>query len=174
MKIAVWMLSMGSLLLAGPAQASEEPYTKVAGWEITTEPGVKRCFIQRFYMSKSGDIEGLIIAFDAKENQAMLFWSTTSKLFPRSEGYLDLDLRFRDGASIDESWGNQSFHYETVDKSHIFKLIFQEKANRILTDLASHAKIGLFLGPVLQTAFPLSSAAVQKLTECAARPLSAQ
>ena len=174
MKIAVWLLGIGSLLLAGAAQATEGQYTKVAGWEITTEPGVKRCFMQRFYLSKSGTTEGLIVAFDANEKQALLFWSTTSKLFPLTEGKLDLDLRFRDGASIDQSWDNQSFHYKTVGKAHIFTLAFleQESANRILTDLASHAEIGLFLGPVLQTAFPLSAAAVQKLAECAARPLS--
>jgi hypothetical protein len=167
------MVGIASLLLGGAAQASEEPFAKVHGWEITTEPGVKRCFMQRFYQTRSGTTEGLIIVFDAQEDQAMLFWSTTSKLFPLAEGKLDLDLRFRDGASIDDSWGTQSFHYKKVADSHIFTLAFldRESSRRIMADLTKHAEIGLFLGPVLQTAFPLAPAAVQKLTNCARRPL---
>lgn len=173
MRFAVWVVGIASLLLGGAAQASEEPYANVLGWEITAEPSVKRCFMQRFYPAKSGTTEGLIIAFDAQEDQAILFWSTTSKLFPLSEGKLDLDLRFRDGESIDDSWGTQSFHYKKVADSHIFTLAFldQESSRRIMADLKKYPEIGIFLGPVLQTAFPLAPAAVQKLTECAARPL---
>ena len=169
----VWMVGTASLLLARAAQASAEPYAKVQGWEITTEPGVKRCFMERFYPSKSGTFEGLIIAFDAQEDQAILFWSTTSKLFPLPEGKLGLDLRFRDGESIDDSWGTQSFHYKKVADSRIFTLAFPdgEGSRRIMADLTKYSEIGLFLGPVLQTAFPLTPAAVQKLRDCAARPL---
>jgi len=172
-KIAVWLAGIASLLLGGAAQASEEPYSKVHGWEITTEPGVKRCFMQRFYVAKSGTTEGLIIVFDAQEDQAMLFWSTTSKLFVLEEGKLDLGLRFRAGATIDHTWGTQSFRYKKVADSHIFTLAFldRESSRRIMADLTKHAEIGFFLGPVLQTAFPLAPAAVQKLTECAGRPL---
>jgi hypothetical protein len=167
------MIGSALSLLGGAAQASEEPYAKVHGWAITAEPGLKRCFMERFYVAKSGTTEGLSIVFDAKEDQAMLFWSTTSNLFPLAEGNLNLELRFRDGASIDDSWGSQTFHYKKVAKSHIFTLAFLDRASsrRIRADLTKHAEIGLFLGPVLQTAFPLAPAVVQKLTECAGRPL---
>lgn len=173
MKLAGWMFGIAWLLSAGSAQASEEPYAKVGGWEITTETGMKRCYMERFYVSNSGTTEGLIVVFDAKEEQAILFWSTTSKLFPLAKGRLDLDLRFRDGDLIDDGWGSQTFSYETVADSHIFQLAFldRESSAQILADLGKYAEVGLFLGPVLQTAFPLAPTAVEKLTECAARPL---
>jgi hypothetical protein len=79
----------------------------------------------------------------------------------------------RDGDLIDDGWGTQRFHYDTVADMHIFRLAFldRETSGQILADLAKFSEMGLFLGPVLQTAFPLTPAAVGKLTECAGRPL---
>ena len=162
------------MLLGGTAHAAEPPpYAEVGGWEITTESGVQRCYMERFYRSNSGTTEGLSVVFDADEDQTLLFWSTSSKLFPLAEGQLDLDLRLRDGDLIDDGWGSQTFHYETVADMRIFRLAFldRETSGQILADLAEYAEIGLFLGPVLQSAFPLTPAAVEKLTECARRPL---
>ena len=172
MKLAIWMFGLASLLLAGTAQASE-PFGKVDGWEITAQPGVNICYMERFYVSKSGTTEGLSVSFETNATKTLLFWSTTSKLFPLARGNLDLDLRFKSGESINESWGSQTFGYETVDNSHIFTLAFvgQESSALILADLANHAEVGIFLGTVLLAAFPLAPVAVEKLTACAARPL---
>lgn len=172
-KIAVWMLGITSSLLGGAAHAAEPPYAEVGGWEITTEAGVQRCYMERFYRSNAGTTEGLSVVFDAKEDQTLLFWSTSSKIFPLAEGKLDLDLRLRDGDLIDDGWGSQTFHYETVADMHIFRLAFldRETSGQILADLARYPEIGLFLGPVLQAAFPLTPAAVEKLTECVGRRL---
>jgi hypothetical protein len=167
------MFGVTSLLLGGTAHAAEPPYAEVGGWEITTEAGVQRCYMERFYRSNSGTTEGLSVVFDANEHQTLLFWSTSSKLFPLTEGELDLDLRLRDGDLIDDGWGSQTFHYETVADMRIFRLAFldRETSAQLLADLGKYAELGLFLGPVLQTAFPLTPAAVEKLIECAARPL---
>ena len=172
MRIASWLIGVASVLVATTARAGEETYAKLGGWEITHEPGLKRCSMQRFYRAKSGSTEGLIVVYDAEKEGVLLFWSTTSMPFLPTEGHLDLDLRLRNGALIDETWGNQDFRYEKVADSHIFTRAFldRESSRRILADLASHAEIGLFLGPVLQTAFPLGPAGVVgKLTECSTK-----
>ena len=171
MSIGSWIIGLASVLIPVAAQASEETYAVASGWTITREPGLKRCAMRRFYPRKGGGIEGLIVVYDAEKDGVLLFWSTDSMSFLPVEGHLDLDLRFRDGASIDESWGNQTFHYEKVSNSRIFTRAFLDRENsaRILRDLARHAEIGLFLGPVLQTAFPLGSGPVEKLAECARR-----
>lgn len=86
-----------------------------------------------------------------------------------AEGDLELGLAFGRDASVDESWGSRSLHYQKVGNDYLFTRAFtnKEEASRVLHDLATNEHIGLFLGPALLTSMPLdASAAIERLREC--------
>ena len=165
-----WVISVCALLMAGPAE-SEDIYANVGGWEISAQPASHRCLMLHSYRSKDGKkTEDLTVLYAADKEGVLLIWSNDWTTYLPVKGELELGLAFRTGASVDQSWGSRTLHYDKVGDRYLFTRAFTnaEDAHRILRDLASSEHIGLFLGPALMTSLPLdASNAVEKLRECA-------
>lgn len=172
MKMRGWAIGVYALLMAGAASAeeAEQSYAKIGSWEISAWPPSNRCTMQRFYHSKVGKkFEILTVLYAADKEGVLLGWSNDWMTYLPAKGNLDLGLAFKKGASVDETWGSRSLHYDKVANVYHFTRAFTdaEEARRILRDLATNESIGLFLGPVLMTNLPLdASDAVEKLREC--------
>jgi hypothetical protein len=163
------MIGVGALLAAGPAQG-EETYARIGGWEISAQPPSHQCLMYRSYRSKDGKkVEDLTVLYAADKEGVLLDWSNDWMTYLPAKGDLELGLAFKEGASVDQSWGSRSLHYDKVGSTYHFTRAFTnaEEAHRVLRALASNESIGLFLGPVLMTSLPLdASDAVEKLREC--------
>lgn len=169
MRMRNWVIGVFALLTAGVAEA-EEIYAKVGGWEISAEPGSKRCVMHRSYRSKADNTsEGLTVLYAADKEGVLLTWSNDWSTHLPAKGDLDLRLAFKTGASIDASWGSRSLHFDQVADLYHFTRAFTdaEEARRVLDALAANENIGLFFDSKLITSLPLdASDAVAKLREC--------
>lgn len=167
-----WVIGLSALLTAGVARGEEAParYATVGSWEVSAEPGSKRCAIHRSYRSKAGNRrEGLTVLYAADKEGVLLTWSNDWMTYLPAKGDLELGLAFKTGGSVDESWGSRGLHYSKVADLYYFTRAFTdaEEARRVLDALAANENIGLFLGPTLITSLPLDAAdAVEKLREC--------
>ena len=167
-----WLMGACALLTAGTAQAEDagEIYATVGGWEISAEAPTQRCLMQRFFRSQDGKkLEGLTVLYAADKEAVFLVWSNDYMTHLPAKGDLELGLAFKNGASVDQSWGIRSLHYDKVGKDYLFTRIFTDaqEARRILRDLAASEHMGLFHGPALLTSIPLNAAeAIDKLREC--------
>ena len=157
-------------LLTATAAQGKETYAEVGTWEISAQPPSQRCIMHRSYRSKDGKKrEGLTILYAADKEGVLLTWSNDWMTYLPAKGDLELSLGFKKGATVDESWGSRSLHYDKVDDTYYFTRAFTdaEETHRVMSDLAANDSIGLLLGTGLITNLPLdASAAVEKLREC--------
>lgn len=164
-----WAIGMCAFLTATAAQG-EEAYASVGAWEILAEPPSHRCAMHRSYRSKDGKkSEGLTVLYAADKEGVLLIWSNDWMTYLPAKGDMELELAFRKGAAVDQSWGTRSLHYDKVASIYYFTRAFTDadETRRVLADLAANDSIGLLFGPGLITNLPLdASAAVEKLREC--------
>jgi hypothetical protein len=169
------IIGVYALLGAGASQAQpvSEPYAQASRWEITTE-NHRACMMKRFYvLNDSGDEQALVIFYDAQRKAAVLGWGTRKPKLPPLSDSLDFELSFTlKGTSRNASWGNQTFQIQKLGDEYRFSHVFRDStdSDRVLRDLASSDTIGLWLGPTLMMALPLSASdAVTKLRECSSK-----
>jgi hypothetical protein len=171
MTMRTWMIGVCAMLSAGAAHAEEdvEPYAKAGEWEITAEPAERRCTMARFYGSVAGDIESLIVLYDAEVEGVLLSWGSDLPTSLPREGSMDLGLAFYSGPTFDESWGKQAFRYERPESTNYFVHVFRgtKDVRQILGDLAVNEGMALLQGEEFMTSLSLDALfAVEKLREC--------
>jgi hypothetical protein len=125
--------------------------------------------MHRSYRSKAGNKnETLTVVYAADKEGVLLIWSNDWMTYLSNKG-LELGLAFKNGASVDESWGSRNLRDDKVADDYHFTRAFAdaEEAGRVLRALAANESIGVLLGPTLITHLPLdASKAVEKLREC--------
>jgi hypothetical protein len=166
-----WVFGVCAILSAGAAQAEDgvEHYAKVGEWEITAEPAERRCTMARFYGTKAGDIEGLMVLYDAEVEGVLLNWVSDKASSLPSKGTMDVGLAFFSGPLFDESWGKQVFDYERPEETYYFVHVFKgpKDVRRILGNLAVNEGVVFLDGEKMMTSLELDALfAVERLREC--------
>lgn len=166
-----WIFGMCAMLCAGADHAEDgvEHYAKVGDWDIMAETVERRCTMIRVYGSVAGDIESLLVLYDAEVEGVMFTCSSDRVTALPAEGSMDIGMAFFSGPMFDDSWGKQTFRYERPDKTFYFVHVFRgaQDVKQILGDLAVNEGMALYRGETLMTSLPLDGLmAVQKLREC--------
>ena len=175
LRMRSWIIGLCAVLTAGAAQAQDksEHYATVGAWEVAIEPGQNLCKMYRFYGSSAGEgIEGLIVRYDAINEDLLLTWTTENLTYLPAKGDLEMHLNFVKGQNFDDAWGARDFHYEKPADTHYFTHQFAggKESQRFLRDLGGKEILGLDLGAAMLTALFLeASEATETLRECSSK-----